>query len=76
MADPTDKYHRNVAGSFYNDNSCIDCDICREIAPSIFRRDDDDAQSYVWRQPRTAAQLALAYEALESCPTDTIGFEV
>jgi len=73
MADPTDKNHRNVPGDFYNDNTCIDCDLCREIAPTIFKRDDEEGQTYVWKQPADASEFALAREAMESCPTETIG---
>jgi ferredoxin len=73
MADRTDKHSLNVPGAFYNDGSCIDCDLCREIAPAIFRRDDDSGGSYVWHQPANEAEFALALEALASCPTETIG---
>lgn len=73
MADRSDKNPLNVPGAFYNDTSCIDCDICREIAPAFFRRDDDEGMSYVWKQPVTPDELLLAREAMEGCPTDTIG---
>jgi len=73
MADATDKNPLNVPGAFYNDLSCIDCDLCREIAPETFTRDDLEGLSYVWKQPSNPNQIALANEALESCPTETIG---
>jgi len=73
MADRSDKHPLNAPGTFYNDNSCIDCDACREIAPAIFRRDDDGGASYVWHQPASEGELALAREAMENCPTETIG---
>ena len=73
MADPKDKHPLTPPGAFYTDSSCIDCDICRERAPEFFRRDDDSGQSYVWRQPVTADELTLAREAMEGCPTETIG---
>ncbi len=73
MADRSDKHPLNAPGAFYNDNSCIDCDLCREIAPAIFRRDDESGASYVWHQPGTQAERALARDALASCPTETIG---
>mgnify|MGYP000097231039 CR=1 FL=1 len=73
MADKTDINPLNVAGKFYNDLSCIDCDLCREIAPTIFTRDDDEGLSYVHKQPQSKEEIALAIEALESCPTETIG---
>jgi ferredoxin len=73
MADRTDKHPRNAPGSFYNDLSCIDCDLCREIAPETFRRDEEGGQSYVWQQPDSPDSLQRAREAMSSCPTETIG---
>jgi len=73
MAEKTDKNPLNVAGDYYNDMTCIDCDLCREIAPTFFTRDDEEGLSYVHRQPITPAEIALAEEALASCPTETIG---
>ena len=73
MADPTDKNPLNAPGKYYNDLSCIDCDLCREIAPEIFIRDDDEGLTYVLRQPITPEELAVAEEARCSCPTETIG---
>jgi len=73
MANLQDKTPENVPGRFYVDNTCIDCDMCREIAPQIFKRQDDGAYSYVYRQPFTTEEIALAEEALAHCPTETIG---
>jgi ferredoxin len=73
MADRNDKHPLNAAGRFYNDLSCTDCDLCREIAPAIFKRDDEEALTYVVRQPATDEEEAMAVEALEACPTETIG---
>lgn len=41
MADKNDKSPKNVAGPYYVDFTCIDCDLCRAMAPGIFRRDDE-----------------------------------
>lgn len=73
MASLEDRFSRNVPGRFYNDTSCIDCGLCPEMAPQIFRRDDEEGQTYVWRQPSTAEVEALALEAAAICPTDSIG---
>jgi ferredoxin len=75
MADPLDRNPENVSGSFFVDRTCIDCDMCREIAPQFFRRSDDLGQTYVHTQPVTEEELAQALEALESCPTESIGRE-
>ena len=73
MADRTHKTPLNVPGPFYADDTCTDCDLCREIAPGIFRRDASEGVTYAWRQPSTPEEHALAQEALQACPTDTIG---
>lgn len=57
---------------YFTDDSCIDCDLCRETAPEVFRRDDDEGVSVVWNQPSTPKQLRLAEEARGNCPTETI----
>jgi len=30
MADVANRYPENLAGKYYVDNQCIDCDLCRE----------------------------------------------
>jgi len=73
MADRTDKNPRNAPGKYYSDLSCIDCDLCREIAPEVFTRDDEEGLTYVWRQPVTDTEFIAAENALCACPTETIG---
>ena len=53
MADLANKYAENVTGTFYVDDQCIDCDLCRETAPANFTRNDDGGHSYVYKQPLT-----------------------
>ncbi len=73
MAELSDRKPENVPGRFYVDASCIDCDLCREAAPAFFRRSEDSGQSFVYHQPVTEGEVALAREALEGCPTESIG---
>lgn len=73
MPEKTEINPLNIAGKFYNDISCIDCDLCRSLAPNVFTRDEDEGLSYVYKQPKTETEIALAIEALESCPTESIG---
>lgn len=73
MADIDDKNPENVPGKFYVDSSCIDCDLCRETAPSIFGREADEGYSFVMKQPADAEEEALCVEAMEGCPVDAIG---
>lgn len=74
MADNNDKHPLNAPGAFYVDETCIDCDKCREIAPEFFARDDDGTTTtYVSTQPQSEEDIEKALEALEECPTDSIG---
>lgn len=73
MAQLTDRKTENIAGRFYVDTTCIDCDLCRGTAPAFYRRDDDTGQSIIYRQPETPEEIDLALEALHECPTESIG---
>jgi ferredoxin len=73
MADQTARLQQNVNGPYYVDSSCVDCDLCRNTAPDFFRRDDESAVSFVFRQPVTPEELALAEEAKQDCPAASIG---
>jgi glyoxylase-like metal-dependent hydrolase (beta-lactamase superfamily II)/ferredoxin len=71
MANPSRRLAENVPGDFYVDDSCIDCDACRQIAPTVFR--DHGEQSSVFRQPEGGAEVRRALMALVACPTSSIG---
>ena len=73
MANKADKWAPNAAGKFYVDQQCIDCDLCRETAPSNFTRADDEGYSYVFKQPENEAEIAQCIEAMEGCPVEAIG---
>jgi ferredoxin len=73
MADLEDKNPESVAGKFYVDSQCIDCDLCRETAPDNFQRSDDEGYSYVYKQAENDEEVALCMEALEGCPVEAIG---
>jgi len=36
MADSTKRLDSNVAGNFFVDATCINCDTCRQLAPMSF----------------------------------------
>ena len=73
MADAANKYPENVPGKFYVDDQCIDCDLCRETAPSNFKRNDDGGHSFVYKQPESPEEETLCKEAMEGCPVEAIG---
>ena len=61
----------NVPGDFFVDSTCIDCDLCRQIAPETFSEAGE--MSAVHRQPATPDAELRAMKALVSCPTASIG---
>jgi len=71
MALASRRLETNVEGNFFVDDSCINCDACRQIAPKVFGEIGD--QSAVVAQPRDSDQLLAAQKALISCPTASIG---
>lgn len=73
MANKDDKQELNVAGKYYVDTECIDCDVCRQTAPDYFQANEDDGYSYVFKQPETEEGVAECEEALEACPVEAIG---
>jgi glyoxylase-like metal-dependent hydrolase (beta-lactamase superfamily II)/ferredoxin len=71
VANPSKRLPENVPGDFYVDESCIDCDACRQIAPEVFR--DHGDQSSVYKQPEGEREVTRALMSLVACPTASIG---
>ncbi|MDR1591170.1 MAG: ferredoxin [Puniceicoccales bacterium] len=72
MASPEDRVEENVPGKFYVDDQCIDCDMCRNLAPDFFGT-TPEGNSFVKKQPITPEEIALCREAMEGCPVEAIG---
>ena len=73
MADIADKYEDNVAGKYFVDSECIDCDLCREHAPNNFTRNEDIGYSFVYKQPENDEEEESCQEAMDGCPVEAIG---
>ena len=73
MADPSAKVPENEPGRYYVDTRCIDCDVCRDLAPDNFTRYEDGGYSFVFQQPASEEEERLCREALEACPVEAIG---
>jgi glyoxylase-like metal-dependent hydrolase (beta-lactamase superfamily II)/ferredoxin len=71
MANVKKRVLENVPGDFFVDSTCIDCDACRQIAPSVFGEGCET--SFVRCQPRSPDDRRRALQALLSCPTGSIG---
>ncbi len=63
----------NVAGRYYVDEQCIYCDLCVQLAPKIFKECKERGWAFVFHQPVSEEEEAQAINALEGCPTDSIG---
>jgi ferredoxin len=73
MPNLSERLPQNVAGRYYIDSTCVDCDLCRNTAPAFFHRDDEIGMSIVYRQPVTPEEIAAAEAAKQGCPTESIG---
>jgi glyoxylase-like metal-dependent hydrolase (beta-lactamase superfamily II)/ferredoxin len=71
MANVKKSVAENVAGDFFVDSTCIDCDTCRQLAPTVFA--EGPGHAFVHQQPRTPDDRRQALRALVCCPTGSIG---
>jgi glyoxylase-like metal-dependent hydrolase (beta-lactamase superfamily II)/ferredoxin len=71
MADPKKRLPTNVPGPFFVDDTCINCDTCRQLAPDTFAEKGE--YSCVYEQPENNEQWWKATRALLACPTGSIG---
>lgn len=71
MADPEKIVSTNAPGNFFVDTTCINCDTCRQLAPTTF--EDAGEYSSVSHQPATDEEVLAATRALLCCPTGSIG---
>ena len=72
MARLSERVPENVPGPFFVDSTCIDCDLCRQVAPETFA-DSRFGHSFVFQQPNSDEQRHRAAMALVACPTASIG---
>jgi ferredoxin len=80
MALPENRFEKGVGsqpkgiGEFFVAEQCIDCDLCRQMAPAIFKRKFTGAgsRSFVERQPCSDMEARKASEAMDACPVGAI----
>jgi ferredoxin len=72
MADPSAKNEGNVEGKWYVDDTCTGCGLCVDTAEDYFQLNDDD-MAIVVKQPEDDDGEELCVEAMEGCPTESIG---
>lgn len=72
MAQKSLKRPENIEASFFVDDTCIDCDTCRWMAPSVY--DKVNGKSAVIKEAISNQEKQAAMQALISCPTASIGY--
>jgi glyoxylase-like metal-dependent hydrolase (beta-lactamase superfamily II)/ferredoxin len=71
VANPEHRLSTNAPGPWFVDQACIDCDLCRQLSPSIFG--DEGGQACIRRQPISDDDQRQAALAAIACPTGAIG---
>jgi ferredoxin len=69
---PAKKFPENEPGRYSVNTECIDCDLCRQLAPANFTREATKGHSYVHQQPANKREEGQCREALETCPVEAI----
>lgn len=72
MARLDQRHPDNVAGEWFCDTRCIDCDVSRQYAPGLIEA-DASGLSKVVRQPSSPEEEAALWRAAQACPTQSIG---
>jgi glyoxylase-like metal-dependent hydrolase (beta-lactamase superfamily II) len=72
MARVSARLPENAAGDLYVDDTCIDCALCRQLAPRVFHR-SARGLSYVHAQPSSDRDRGRSLMAVVACPTASIG---
>jgi ferredoxin len=75
MADKTQRWEDNVAGSWYVDKTCILCSLCSELAPRSFKESAAGDHDFVFHQPQTPEEAEAAEMARAQCPVEAIGHD-
>jgi ferredoxin len=73
MADKNDKWEDSIPGKYYVDKSCTFCTVCLDEAPNNLAESDDGDHAYVCKQPENAEEEEAMQNAIEGCPTESIG---
>jgi ferredoxin len=73
MADESRRLVHNINGPYYVDDTCIYCDFCVELYPHLFKMIGHWEWAAVYHQPETEQEFQDADDAIECCPTESIG---
>lgn len=71
MANPKRRLNSNREGEYFVDQSCINCDTCRQVSPDVFG--EIEGRACVANQPSNEIEQKSALRALVCCPVGAIG---
>jgi glyoxylase-like metal-dependent hydrolase (beta-lactamase superfamily II) len=66
----TDRHPENAPGAWYVDRRCTNCGAARTVAPGLIV--EKSGQSVFARQPKTKAEVGMAWRARLLCPTASV----
>lgn len=73
MASINERWEDNSVGKYYVDKSCIMCNVCSDIAPTLFNESESGDHHVLVRQPANSAEEQSIRDAIDQCPVDAIG---
>lgn len=73
MADKSQKIPGSAAGKYYVDTSCIHTMACCLSADKNFKTSPGGDACLVYKQPTDAKEEKACKEAMQACPTSSIG---
>jgi ferredoxin len=73
MADKLNAWEDNQPGSWYVDESCIQCALCESAAPRNFSEAAAGDHYVLYKQPEGGEEEAQCLEAMAQCSVEAIG---
>lgn len=73
MAEIAERWEDNVPGPYFIDKTCTSCNVCMEEAPNNIKESDDGDHCIVFKQPENDDELAEMQNAIDGCPTESLG---
>ena len=73
MSDLSARLPENAPGKYYIDDGCINCGLCVMIAPNNVQVNEAAGIQFISKQPALPSEANQMEEALDACPTESIG---
>ncbi|MFV1994698.1 MAG: ferredoxin [Verrucomicrobiales bacterium] len=73
MPDFINRYPDNAPGTYYVTDDCGLCDVCLEICPTVFLKNEKGGYAFVFKQPESEEEIEVCEQAVDACPREAIG---